>query len=179
MAYSGVRDGRNQEETTMRGWLATMTMLFAVVGCDEGAKGGASTASATARRGGARSAATAADKPAPAPTSSPAPSGVDSSKPENVVNAMFEAAKQGDDSMLPGLCEESVSKDRDVTKMCGLKKGDKDWDRFVEDVKTGSITSTKAEGDTAEVQITFGKDGTKKETIELKKVGDKWYLAKM
>lgn len=128
----------------------------------------------------AQSSAPAAPKPsATAADATPAPSAVDQSKPENVVNAIFDAAKSGDPSALAGLCEPSVSKDHDVTMICGFKKGDKTWEAFLEDGKSGKITSTKAEGDDAKVDFTYGKDGSKKETIELKKVGDKWYLAKM
>lgn len=95
------------------------------------------------------------------------------------MNAIFDAGKNDDPSKLASLCDDSVSKDGDVKLICGFKKGDDKWEKGKADMLTGKVVSAKVEGDSAKVEITFGKDGTKKETIELKKVGEKWFLAKM
>ena len=160
-------------------------LCFMAVACNEGGQASPSATTAKSAPSAPTTAATSAPKAASATAtataSAPASAAaaVDQSKPENVVNAIFEAARNDDPSPLAALCDDSVSKDGDVKRICRFTKDDKNWTKFLEDAKLAKITSTKVEGDKAKVDFTYGKGGEKKETIELAKVGDKWFLAKM
>ncbi len=167
----------------MRTTIATLSLSFLLACGSEGTPGASSSSPAksavTSARPSAATTTTASATATATSSASAAAATVDQSKPENVVNAIFEAGKNDDPSNLASLCDESVSKDGDVKMICAFKKGDDKWEKGKGDMVTGKIVSTKVDGDSAKVEITFGKDGTKKETVELKKVGEKWFLAKM
>ena len=93
--------------------------------------------------------------------------------PEDVVNTVFNAAKTKDYSGLSKLC--AADADGDSKRICEIKDEDKaEFEGYFSKGKiTGAATIT---GDAAEVPITFGKDGTKAETMNLVKVDGKWYL---
>lgn len=95
--------------------------------------------------------------------------------PENVVNAVFTAARTGDVGKLSLLCDPAGTGDGDVKDICAVKNvSEKDFAVYF---KNGKISGTvKTDGMMAEIPILFGPDGTKPETMMLKKVGDKWYL---
>ncbi|MBI4954102.1 MAG: hypothetical protein HY908_18910 [Myxococcales bacterium] len=159
---------------------ASLVLAALAIGCGGGegagpASSGSGSAKAKTETKSVAPTATASEAPKPAPA--PATGGVDQSKPENVLTALIDAAKNDDDSKLSSLCAEGKG-DGDVKKICAVKKGDKKWAEFVEAFKTGAIKGTpKIEGDKASIDFTFGPDGKKSETMNLWKSGDKWYLA--
>ncbi|MCC6525931.1 MAG: hypothetical protein IT373_25010 [Polyangiaceae bacterium] len=159
---------------------ASLVLAALAIGCGGGEGAGpasSSSAKAKTETKSATATATTSEAPKPAPAPAPAAGGVDQSKPENVLTALFDAAKNDDDSKLSSLCAEGKG-DGDVKKICAVKKGDKKWAEFVEAFKTGAIKGTpKVEGDKASIDFTFGPDGKKSETMNLWKSGDKWYLS--
>jgi len=105
------------------------------------------------------------------------PSDVNST-PEKVVETIAYAAKNKDFSQLPSLCDPTVDADGDSKRICELKAGGEEATSFIEYFQTLKINGTpEINGDEAKVPILFGKDGTKDETFNLKKVNDKWYLS--
>lgn len=101
----------------------------------------------------------------------------DNSDPVKVVEQIFAAANRDSAAALPGLCDPAGGGDGDVKRVCGSKPGDAKWDEFKTYFAKGKVTGAATiEGDTAAVNFTFGPDGTKEETMNLKKVDGKWYL---
>jgi len=101
--------------------------------------------------------------------------GLDQTKPENVVEAVFKAAKSGNFEELKLLCDPNGENDGDTRRICELTEEDKA--EFVEFFKDGKVSGQAAiNGDEAEVPFTFGPGGTETETMRLIKRGDKWYL---
>ena len=102
--------------------------------------------------------------------------GVDQSKPEAVLQAVFDAAKTQNFDMLKGLCDPKGESDGDTKRICELS--DKDKEQFVQFFATGKIVGEATiEGDNAEVKFTFGPEGqTKDETMKMIKRDGKWYL---
>jgi hypothetical protein len=93
--------------------------------------------------------------------------------PEDVVNTIFDAAKNKDYSKLSVLCAEGC--DGDSKHVCEMK--DEDKESFVKYFSKGKVVgSATVEGDNAKVNILFGPDGTKEETMNLVKKDGKWYL---
>lgn len=106
------------------------------------------------------------DVPPPTPT-------VDQSKPEAVVQAVFDAAKSKDFSLLKGLCAPDA--DGDTKMICNVDE--KSQEEFIKYFGMGKIEGTpKIEGTIAEVNILFGPDGKKKETMKLVQIDGKWFL---
>ena len=106
--------------------------------------------------------------------------GVDQSKPENVLEIMFEAARSGDFSHMAGLCHDDADMDGDVKDVCSCGENDAEeklLDSYKEYFAKGKVTATRIEGDKAEVDFNFGPDGSKKETMKLVKIEEKWYLS--
>jgi len=103
---------------------------------------------------------------------------VDHAKPESVVNAIFAAAKSGDDSKLAGLCDPTGDNDGDTRDICNAKKGSKDWAEFEKYFAKGAVKgSPRIDPETAVVDFTFGPDGKMQETMNLVKRDGKWYLS--
>ncbi len=93
--------------------------------------------------------------------------------PEAVVNTIFDAAKNKDYSKLSTLCADDA--DGDSKSICNLPEERKE--SFVEYFSKGKVNgSAQIEGDNAKVNILFGPDGTKEETMNLTKKDGKWYL---
>ena len=100
---------------------------------------------------------------------------LNSKTPENVVNAIFYAARTQDFQILGELCDPEGEGDGDTKSLCALgweKKsgsaGNKiTRENFVEVFKNGKISgvTTKREGGGASVPILFGPDGDKEETM--------------
>ncbi len=110
-----------------------------------------------------------ADEPPPAAT-------VDQSKPEMVVQAVFDAAKSKEFAMLKGLCAPDA--DGDTKMICNIDE--KTQAEFIEYFGMGKIDGApKIEGTKAEVNILFGPDGKKKETMKLVQIEGKWFLQGM
>jgi len=93
--------------------------------------------------------------------------------PEDVVNTIFDAAKNKDYSKLSVLCDPDA--DNDSKHICELK--DEDKESFVNYFSKGKVTgSAVIDGETAKVPILFGPDGTKEETMNLVKKDGKGIL---
>lgn len=106
-----------------------------------------------------------------------APAAVDNSDPVKVVEQIFAAASSGNAAALPGLCDPAGTGDGDVKSVCGSKPGGEKWDEFKTYFAKGKVDGAAAiEGDKAAVKFLFGPDGTKEETMNLKKIDGKWYL---
>lgn len=105
--------------------------------------------------------------------------GLDQTKPENLMNIMFQAAQTGDFSQLSSLCQSDGSGDGDVRDVCSC--GDKDANpELLESYKAyfskGEVTATRIDGKEAEVDFNFGPDGDEKETMKMVEIDGKWYL---
>lgn len=102
----------------------------------------------------------------------------DQSTPTGAANMVFDAAKSGDFSQLKNLCNESLASDGDSRRVCGVADGDeKAKSSFKEYFSTGKVVGDPViEGDAAKVNITFGPDGTKEETLNMQMKDGKWYL---
>lgn len=105
-------------------------------------------------------------------------SGGDQTTPKGVANMIFDAAKSGDYSQLKNLCNDSLVSDGDSRRVCQIADGDdKSKSSFKEYFSTGKIVGEPTiEGEEASVNITFGPDGTKEETLKMQKKDGKWYL---
>jgi hypothetical protein len=104
---------------------------------------------------------------------------LDQSKPENLMNIMFQAAKSGDFSQLKDLCHPDADMDGDVKDVCSCGESDADpemLESFKEYFAKGEVTETRMIVDEAEVDFNFGPDGTKKETMRMIEIDGKWYL---
>jgi hypothetical protein len=105
------------------------------------------------------------------------PAAVDNSDPVKVVEHVFAAAAAGTADGLAGLCDPAGSGDGDVKRVCGANPQDPKWSEFTSYFAKGKVKGApRTDADSAEVDFTFGPDGTKEETMKLKKIGGKWYL---
>jgi PBP1b-binding outer membrane lipoprotein LpoB len=104
--------------------------------------------------------------------------GPDQSTPKGVAEMVFGAAKSGDYSKLKDLCDASLDTDGDAKHICDVSTGDDELKaQFKEHFSKGTVTGEPViEGDNAKVDILFGPDGTKKETLNMAKKDGKWYL---
>ncbi len=98
--------------------------------------------------------------------------------PAWVVNQIFIAAKEGKYELLSELCDPEGKGDGDTKFLCTIQNAStKDKQEFDEYFKTGKIIGEPViEGEEAKVEFTFGPDGNKKETMNLVRRGDRWYL---
>jgi hypothetical protein len=105
-------------------------------------------------------------------------SGGDQSTPAGVANMIFDAAKSGDYSHLKDLCDASLEPDGDSKHICDVTTGDDELKAmFKEHFSKGKVAGDAViEGDKAKIEITFGPDGTKKETFNMAKKDGKWYM---
>jgi hypothetical protein len=104
---------------------------------------------------------------------------LDQSKPENLMNIMFQAAKSGDFSQLKDLCHPDADMDGDVKDVCSCGEEGADPEMlasYKEYFSKGEVTETRMIVDEAEVDFNFGPDGTKKETMRMIEIDGKWYL---
>lgn len=100
------------------------------------------------------------------------------STPEAVINTLATAAKSGDHSQLANLCSASVESDGDCKSICALASDPKKAKEFNEYFSTLIIDGTpEINGDKAKVNIKFGPDASKKETMNMVKADGKWYLS--
>lgn len=101
--------------------------------------------------------------------------GGDQSSPEGVVKMVFAAASSGDMSSLKDLCDPNGENDGDTRRIC--ESADTKPEEFTEFFSKGKVNGdATVNGDKAEVPFLFGPDGTKEETMNVVKRGDKWYL---
>jgi len=153
-----------------------LALALALVGCKKEATNEAGKADPTAAPAAAPPAKTADPQAAPA---APAGGGTaDNSDPVKVVEQIFTAASSGKADALAGLCDPAGTGDGDVKDVCGSKPGAPKWDEFTKYFAKGKVDGAPTvEGDSASVKILFGPDGTKQETMKLRKIDGKWYLA--
>lgn len=102
---------------------------------------------------------------------------VNSSDPANVVDAVFEAAKTGNASLLKGLCNPAGTFDLDARRICDYASGfDKEGEFpmfFARGKRNGEVQQS---GDQASVPFLFGPNGDKPDTMDLVKRDGKWYI---
>lgn len=103
---------------------------------------------------------------------------LDQSNPENVVNAIFEAAKTGNLDLLTGLCDPMAENDGDTRRMCAANEAnDQEKEEFITYFKDGKIAGeVLIEGDEARVPFLFGPGATENEEMVLINRDGKWYL---
>ena len=103
------------------------------------------------------------------------------SDPVKVVEAVFEAARTGDFSVLSGLCDPTGANDGDTKQICYIGQAPKDkQDEFVKYFEKGTVVGeAEISGDNAKVKILFGLNGNKKEEFNLVRIDGKWYLSSL
>ena len=108
----------------------------------------------------------------------PAEANVDFTDPEMVTAAIFEAARTGDDSELAALCDPEGENDGDTRKyICEMTASSEGWGEYVNYFAKGQVSgSAVISANTAKVPFLFGPNGTQKETMNLIRRGEKWYL---
>ncbi len=112
----------------------------------------------------------------PTVNSSVAPGSVDFSRPEPVLQAVFDAARSGDTSQLAKLCDPNGKNDGDTKKLCRVTGGGHEFESFKSDFAKGSIINTELGDGKAEVYFSYGPDGTKDGVMNLIQRKGKWYL---
>ena len=103
---------------------------------------------------------------------------IDQSKPETVLQAVFDLSKPGGDlKLLKPL--QGRGADGDVKDVCSVGEGPPEAQKeFREYFSTGKITGpARIEGERAQVDFLFGPNGRKKETMNLTRHDGKWYLS--
>jgi hypothetical protein len=103
------------------------------------------------------------------------------SDPVKVVEAVFEAARTGDYSVLPGLCDPTGKNDGDTKAICFIGTlSEEDQAQFAKYFSKGKITGEpEISGDNAKVKILFGPRGTEDEEFNLVRIDGKWYLSSL
>jgi len=160
-----------------------MIAVVLLLGCKKDSKPG--DTKAEAKPAATETAKPAADQPAEPASGQPgaapaaAAAAVDQSDPTKVLEHVFAAAAAGKADGLSALCDPAGSGDGDVKSICAAKPGDPKWDEFVSYFAKGKVKaapSIEGNGEAAAIDFTFGPDGTKSETMKLKKIDGKWYL---
>lgn len=104
--------------------------------------------------------------------------GVDMEDPASVLQAVFDAARTEDFSLLGGLCDPLGQNDGDTALICAITADHPDRDSFVAYFAKGTIAAEALiQGDRAEVPFLFGPEGDQEETMVLVQRDGKWYLA--
>jgi hypothetical protein len=98
------------------------------------------------------------------------------SDPADVVRMIFKAAKNGDYASVSGICAGDA--DGDAKAICELEDNAERRAEFKEYFSKGRVVGEpEIEGNEARVNIKFGPDGEKDETMVLTRKGKKWYLS--
>lgn len=100
------------------------------------------------------------------------------SDPKKVVQMVFDAAKSGEYESLMTICDPLGEGDGDTRRICGVANADAEFQKeFVEYFKHGQVIGEPTiDGDKAMVQIKFGPQGGKDETMNLINRNGNWYL---
>ncbi|MCI0472655.1 MAG: hypothetical protein L0Y76_03640 [Ignavibacteria bacterium] len=103
------------------------------------------------------------------------------SDPVKVVEAVFEAARTGDYSVLPELCDPTGKNDGDTKAICFIGTlSEEDRSQFAKYFSKGKVAGdAEISGDSAKVKILFGTHGTEKEEFNLIRIDGKWYLSSL
>ena len=103
------------------------------------------------------------------------------SDPVKVVEAVFEAARTGDFSVLPGLCDPTGSNDGDTKAICLIGTlPEEDRNQFVKYFEKGKVKGEpEISGNNAKVKILFGPSGNNDEEFNLVRIDGKWYLSSL
>lgn len=103
------------------------------------------------------------------------------SDPVKVVEAVFEAARTGDLSVLPGLCDPAGKNDGDTKAICLISTLSKEEQgEFIKYFEKGKVIGEpEISGDNAKVKIVFGPRGNKNEEFNLVRIDGKWYLSSL
>jgi len=99
--------------------------------------------------------------------------------PEEVVQAVFDAAQSGDFAAVGDLCDPLGENDSDTQIICGAATDDTSREQIIEFFAKGKIngdTQISPNGNEAQVPILFGPDGDREETMVLIKRDGRWYL---
>lgn len=99
--------------------------------------------------------------------------------PKSVAEEVFKAARTGHFSVLSQLCDPNGEVDRDSQRLCAVESTSEGAQAdFMAYFKSGKVIGDPViNGDQASVQIKFGMDGDRDETLNMVKRGDKWYLS--
>lgn len=98
------------------------------------------------------------------------------SDPASVLEAVFEAARSGDTSHLPGLCDPQQENDGDTRDICTMTPNHPRWPQFRSVFVGGTIAGPpRIGGAGAEVDFYFA--GGKKETMKMVRRGSEYYLS--
>ena len=102
----------------------------------------------------------------------------DQTNPVWVVNQIFEAARTSKYDALLTLCNPNGTGDGDVKSICSVYLASaEDKEEFNSVFKFGQVIGKAViAGNEATVQIKFGYQGNKDETMNLTKVNGEWYL---
>jgi hypothetical protein len=115
--------------------------------------------------------------PASPGPAAPAAQALDASSPKALAESIFAIAKSGDLALLVPVAD-PVDADGDAKDVAGVAKAPADRQAdFRKHFGTGKVSGeVKVEGDRASVPILFGPDGTRPETLEMVKRGERWHL---
>ncbi|MCP5048007.1 MAG: hypothetical protein GY940_12595 [bacterium] len=103
---------------------------------------------------------------------------VDHSDPVKIVQAVFEAARNKDMSILPSLCDPKGEHDQDTRRLCEVANHEGGLEMFTKWFGKGKVNGKATiEGDNAKVPFLFGPEGKRKEEMNLVKRDGKWYLS--
>lgn len=95
--------------------------------------------------------------------------------PKALAEAIFEAAKSGNYTLLPSFV--SADADGDSKMIAQAATDEKIQKEFQKYFEKGKVSADPViNGETASVKILFGPDGAKEETFEMVKKDGKWYL---
>lgn len=103
---------------------------------------------------------------------------VDHKDPVRVLEAVFDAAKRKDPTVLVTLCDPQSENDGDTRHICELTRENKDWDEFVSYFQKAKISGDAViQDDRATIPFTFGPKGEDKEEMRLIRRDGNWYLS--
>ena len=101
----------------------------------------------------------------------------DFSDPVQVVEAIFEAARTGDPSILAELCPPDDANDGDTETLCRMTRESEHWEQFVALFSHGEVIGEAViEMNRATVPFRFGPDGERQEEMRLALNDGRWYL---
>ena len=116
------------------------------------------------------------DDAKPDPVIPAPPPALNHGNPRALALSIFAIAKQGNLAALAGVAD-PVDADGDAKSVATVSSAPAPQQaEFKAAFATGKVTGEKVEGDKAAVEITFGPDGTKKETLNMVLRDKKWYL---